>query len=150
MSDPSSGPPGADRPDEEPQPRSTVHDPAKLLRVGRMLAAVRSEISDRELDERSRDHLVTVQQRARAAVTEVLAGDLVTELDALVATLPEQATRSELRLAQAELLGWLEGLLQVLQQMAGRQQQQDVARQIAELQQAQGSASGDGGTGHYL
>lgn len=117
-----------DHPDE-PETNS-VTEPAKVMRIGSMVKQLLEEVRQAPLDERSRERLAEVYERSVVELSEALSPDLQQELKML--TLPfedgEVPSESELRVAQAQLVGWLEGLFHGIQatlfaqQLAARQQ----------------------------
>lgn len=128
--------PSAPGPGEEM--RSEVESPAKILRIGSMLKQLLEEARNTELDERARDQLRSLYQRAISELESSLSPDLGEELNQLSLEFPEGdiPTEAELRIAQAQLVGWLEGLFQgiqatlVAQQMAARHQLEGMRGQL--------------------
>lgn len=156
MSEPTE--PAATEQQPEPAAESTIEEPAKLLRLGRMLHELREELAqDHVTDAASRDRIRHVYEAAAQQLDEALSGALREELESF--TLPftdDPPSEAELRIAQAQLLGWLEGLLQGIQ-AAMLSQQQDAGRQLSQLRRAAipGGGQGDGtaqnpSTGQYL
>jgi hypothetical protein len=129
-------PPGADTNEER---REAVEEPAKVMRIGSMIKQLLDETRNMELDEPSRERLRAIYDQSVKELSEALSPDLRDELDRL--TLPftedEHPSYAELRVVQAELVGWLEGLFHGIQatlfaqQMAARQQLEDMRRQLA-------------------
>ena len=117
---------------DEPRERSIadlVEQPAKVMRIGSMIKQLLEEVRAAPLDEASRQRLREIHARSITELEEGLAPELREELDRL--TLPfddTTPTEAELRIAQAQLVGWLEGLFHgiqaalVAQQMAARMQ----------------------------
>jgi hypothetical protein len=107
-----------------------VTEPAKVLRIGSMVKQLLEEVRQAPLDDASRERLAEVYERSVVELSEALSPDLQEELRML--TLPfdgEQVpSDAELRVAQAQLVGWLEGLFHGIQatlfaqQLAARQQ----------------------------
>lgn len=115
-----------------------VEQPAKVMRIGTMIKQLLDEVKSAPLDEASRRRL---QQIHHASITELedgLAPELIEELERL--SLPfvedEVPTEAELRIAQAQLVGWLEGLFHGIQtalfaqQMAARAQLEQMRRAL--------------------
>lgn len=106
-----------------------VEEPAKVMRIGSMIRQLLEEVKSAPLDEAGRTRLAKVLHVSVAELKDGLAPELDEELDRLVepfeGTTP---TESELRIAQAQLVGWLEGLFHGIQtaiyaqQMAARAQ----------------------------
>ncbi|GIH13090.1 bacterial proteasome activator family protein [Rugosimonospora africana] len=110
-------------------PSSLVEQPAKVMRIGSMIKQLLEEVRAAPLDEAGRQRLTEIHRRSIHELEDGLAVELRDELERL--SLPfEQGTpsESELRIAQAQLVGWLEGLFHgiqaalVAQQMAARMQ----------------------------
>ncbi|HUR49521.1 MAG TPA: bacterial proteasome activator family protein [Acidimicrobiales bacterium] len=106
-----------------------VEEPAKVMRIGSMIKQLLDEVRQAPLDEKSRDRVRDVFEQSVKELAEGLSPDLREELGRL--TLPFDAdtpSDAELRVAQAQLVGWLEGLFHGIQatlfaqQMAARAQ----------------------------
>ncbi len=138
--------------------RTAVTDPTKLMRIAVMLREMQEEVRRADPDESGRQRLKDVQRRAFGEMRSVLSEDLQGELDNLVIRFDEEVpTESEVRIAQAQLIGWLEGLFQGIQAAVFNQQLQ--ARQQLEQMRGRGlppgaqQPQGEGqrrGTGQYL
>ena len=114
-----------------------VEQPAKVMRIGNMIRQLLDEVKAAPLDEASRNRLREIHTASIRELEDGLAPELVEELDKL--SLPfGEATPSdaELRIAQAQLVGWLEGLFQGIQtaiyaqQMAARAQLEQMRRAL--------------------
>ena len=117
---------------ERDEPRSVadlVEQPDKVMRIGSMIRQLLDEVKSAPLDEASRSRLREIHQASIKELEQGLAPELVEELERL--SLPfaaETPSESELRIAQAQLVGWLEGLFHGIQtaiyaqQMAARAQ----------------------------
>ncbi len=110
-----------------------IHHPAKVLRIGSMIKQLLEEVRAAPLDEASRSRLREVYEESVQALSEGLSPDLREELGRLALPFAEGTpSESELRVAQASLVGWLEGLFQGIQatlfaqQMAARAQLQEI------------------------
>ncbi len=111
-------------------PEEFIEEPAKVMRVGAMLRQLLEELREAKLDEGSRDRLRDIYETSIVELGSALSPDLRDELDRI--TLPfnddEVPSGAELRVAEAQLVGWLEGLIQGIQatlfaqQMAAQQQ----------------------------
>ena len=122
---------------QEDRPRTTViHEPAKLMRIGEMVKRLLEEVRSAPLDEAARARLAEVHERSIAELEDGLSPDLVEELHRVTLPFTDDVVPSEpeLRIAQAQLVGWLEGLFHGLQTAMVAQQ---MAAQ-AQLQQMQG------------
>ena len=94
-----------------------VEQPQKVMRVGSMVKQLLQEVRDAPLDEPSRQRLREVHRTSVQELQQGLAPQLVEELDRLALPFEQEHTPSEaeLRVAQAQLVGWLEGLFHGLQ-----------------------------------
>lgn len=135
--------------------QDTITEPGKLLRIALMLREMQEEVRRADPDEAGRQRLKQIHETSLNEMRAVLPGGLKEELDAL--TLPFESdtpTESEIRIAQAQLIGWLEGLFQGIQ--AAIVSQQMSARQQLEQMRGRGLPSGapiterPQGTGQYL
>ena len=115
-----------------------VEQPAKVMRIGTMIKQLLEEVRAAPLDEASRNRLREIHQRSIAELEEGLAPELRDELERLSLPFTEEGTPSdaELRIAQAQLVGWLEGLFHGIQTALFAQQM--AAR--AQLEQMRGRA----------
>ncbi|EWT00780.1 hypothetical protein N865_13640 [Intrasporangium oryzae NRRL B-24470] len=118
---------------ERTNPADLVEEPAKVMRIGSMIKQLLDEVRNAPLDEAGRRRLADIHHRSIEELKAGLAPELVEELDRI--TLPfsdESPSDPELRIAQAQLVGWLEGLFHgiqtalVAQQMAAQQQLQQM------------------------
>ena len=134
------GPPGDEvQTDEEPKSvTDLVEQPAKVMRIGNMIRQLLAEVKSAPLDEASRQRLRAIHQTAITELKEGLAPELADELERITLPFSEDATPSdaELRIAQAQLVGWLEGLFHGIQtalfaqQMAARAQLEQMRRAL--------------------
>ncbi len=115
-----------------------VEQPAKVMRIGNMIRQLLDEVKAAPLDDASRQRLRTIHGASIAELKDGLAPELVEELDRITLPFSEDATPSdaELRIAQAQLVGWLEGLFHGIQtalfaqQMAARAQLEQMRRAL--------------------
>jgi hypothetical protein len=115
-----------------------VIEPAKVMRVGSMIKQLLEEVRTTELDEPGRERLKAIYQTSITELGSALSPDLRDELGRLALPFDDSAAPSdvELRLAQAQLVGWLEGLFHGIQatlfaqQMAARQQLENMRNQL--------------------
>ena len=107
----------------------SIEQPAKLLRIGSMVKQLLEEVRQAPLDEASRVRLREIYEQSVRELAEGLSPDLAAELDRM--SIPfdsDTPSESELRIAHAQLVGWLEGLFHgiqatlVAQQVAARAQ----------------------------
>ena len=107
-----------------------VEQPAKVMRIGTMIKQLLEEVRAAPLDDASRNRLREIHRTSIAELEDGLAPELRDELERLTLPFTEDGVPSdaELRIAQAQLVGWLEGLFHGIQtalfaqQMAARQQ----------------------------
>jgi hypothetical protein len=108
----------------------SVEQPAKVMRIGSMVKQLLDEVRNAPLDEASRTRLREIHQQSIRELASALSPDLAAELDRMALPFDEKTVPSEaeLRIAQAQLVGWLEGLFHgiqatlMAQQMAARAQ----------------------------
>jgi hypothetical protein len=129
----SAGEQGGERPVIE-----MVEQPAKVMRIGSMIRQLLDEVKAAPLDEKSRARLAEIHRSSIKELEDGLAPELVDELERLSLPFTEGDTPSEaeLRIAQAQLVGWLEGLFHGIQttlfaqQMAARAQLEQMRRAL--------------------
>jgi Protein of unknown function (DUF2587) len=122
---PSGTPDQAGGPGETPEAREAVNEPAKVLRIGSMVKTLLEEVRQAPLDEKSRTRLREIYEQSIHDLSEGLSPDLVAELDRMALPFDDTApSESELRIAQAQLVGWLEGLFHGIQATLFAQQMQ--------------------------
>ena len=114
-------------------PHESVQEPAKVMRIGSMIKQLLEEVRNAPLDEKGRARLADVHERSLSELKDGLAPELVEELERISLPFSEDApSDAELRVAQAQLVGWLEGLFHgiqtalVAQQMAAQAQLQQM------------------------
>ena len=144
-------------PAEEAQPSQTnefIQQPAKLIRIGSMVKELLGEVRQSPLDDAGRKRLLEIHERALAALRETLSDELQNELQSFALPLDGTPSQSEIRIAQAQLVGWLEGLFQGIQaalfsqQMAARAQMEQMRQRG--LPPGPGEEEGGRRPGHYL
>jgi hypothetical protein len=121
--------PGEATEEELPQ-TEFVSEPAKVMRIGSMVKQLLDEVKAAPLDDRSRERLVAIYQNSIDELSSALSPDLQDELRSMALPFEGDGIPSdaELRIAQAQLVGWLEGLFHgiqatlMAQQFAARQQ----------------------------
>ncbi len=127
----------ADAKAEPDKPREAIEQPAKVMRVGAMMRQLLEELRDVSLDEPSRERLADIFDTSIAELSSALSPDLHEELTRLSLPFSDDETPSEAELvvARAQLVGWLEGLVQGIQatlfaqQMAAQQQLANMRQQ---------------------
>ena len=148
-----------------------VEQPAKVMRIGTMIKQLLEEVRAAPLDEASRGRLREIHQRSIKELEDGLAPELQEELERLSLPFDSETppSEAELRIAQAQLVGWLEGLFHgiqaalVAQQMAARLQLEQMRggnagrpalpvgpNGIIPGMPPQGAGDGSGRTGQYL
>ena len=137
-----------------------VERPDLVMRIGTMIKQLLEEVRAAPLDDASRNRLREIHKRSISELEDGLAPELREELERLSLPFTEEGTPSdaELRIAQAQLVGWLEGLFHGIQtalfaqQMAARVQLEQMRGQPAlpPGQLPQMPKANDGGTGQYL
>jgi hypothetical protein len=127
----------APRPSETDEQSVTtlIEHPAKVMRIGTMIKQLLEEVRAAPLDDASRMRLKEIHARSIAELSEGLAPELRDELNRLTLPFAEgMPSDAELRIAQAQLVGWLEGLFHGIQtalfaqQMAARAQLEELQR----------------------
>lgn len=129
-------------------PESEVTQPTKLIRIASMTRAMLDEVRQAPLDDRGKARLAEVHARSLDELREVLSDDLLEEFNEIMVPLNDSTvTEAELRIAQAQLIGWLEGLFHGIQASLWSQQM-TAQSQLAEMQRRSlmppdGSKAGD-------
>ena len=114
-----------------------ISSPTKLIRIASMVRTMLDEVRRAPLDDAGRRRLAEIHEKSLEELESVLSPDLQQELSEVILPLTSEApTESELRLAQAQLVGWLEGLFHGIQatlftQQAAAQGQLDQMRRRA-------------------
>jgi hypothetical protein len=143
-----------EEPEEAGEPATnSVDEPAKVMRVGTMIRQLLDVVRQTPLDEPSRERLREISETSIKESAESVSPDLREELDRHALPFGEGTpSDAELRIAQAQLVGWLEGLFHGIQatlfaqQMAARNQLEDMRRQLPQGQQPGGDGTPGGGT----
>jgi hypothetical protein len=128
------GPQG--QPQQQQQQTESVPSPAKVLRIGSMVRQLLEEVRHAPLDEAGRARMREIYDISVRELAEALSPDLTDELSRVAQPFGQEETPSEaeLRVAQAQLVGWLEGLFHGIQatlfaqQMAARNQLEEMRR----------------------
>ena len=103
--------------DAEEKQSESIEKPAKVVRVGTMMRQLLEEVKSSPLDDQSRVRLKEIYQSSISELGSALSDDLREELNRLASPFGAETSPSndELRIAQAQLVGWLEGLIQGIQ-----------------------------------
>lgn len=128
----------------------SISEPGKVMRIGSMIKQLLEEVRTTDLDEPGRHRLREIYETSISQLSESLSPDLSEELNELAVPFSDDVipSESELRIAQAQLVGWLEGLFHGIQatlfaqQMEARQQLEQMKQAQALPQSTQGPASG--------
>jgi hypothetical protein len=137
-----------------------VEQPAKVMRIGSMIKQLLEEVKSAPLDEASRARLKEIHASSVKELEDGLAPELIEELERISLPFTDDAvpTEAELRIAQAQLVGWLEGLFHGIQtalfaqQMAARAQLEQMRRALPAgvLPDDDGEGRGQVRSGPYL
>jgi len=135
-----------------------VEQPAKVMRIGTMIKQLLEEVRAAPLDDATRNRLREIHATSIRELEEGLAPELRDELDRLTLPFTEGTVPSdaELRIAQAQLVGWLEGLFHGIQtalfaqQMAARAQLEQMRQGALPPGVGRSGGPGGSGTGQYL
>ncbi|MGC4113011.1 MAG: bacterial proteasome activator family protein [Nocardioides sp.] len=130
-----------------------VEQPAKVMRIGSMIRQLLEEVKAAPLDDASRNRLKEIHRSSIKELESGLAPELVEELERISLPFTEEGTPSdaELRIAQAQLVGWLEGLFHGIQtaiyaqQVSARAQFEQMRRALPGGQQPGGPGQRPGG-----
>ena len=142
-------------PDAPAQKQDEVAEPAKVMRIASMVRTLLDEVRAAPLDDASRARLKEIYETSVKELGEVLSEDLREELDRLSFAFDGKSpSDAELRIAHAQLVGWLEGLFHGIQAMLFAQQMENRNR-LEELRRhslppGPQAAPGDGPPGQYL
>lgn len=138
----------------EHQDSPSVSQPTKLIRMASMTRAMLEEARQAPLDDGGRKRLASVHSKSIDELREILSEDLQEEFNEIMIPLNnEGASESELRVAQAQLIGWLEGLFHGIQaslwsqQMAAQSQLQEMQKRALNAPKKKDE---DGSSGLYL
>jgi hypothetical protein len=125
--------------------RESVDEPAKVMRIGSMMKQLLDEVRSTDLDEASRDRLRDIYDLSVNELGTALSPDLRDELDRLATPFGEDEIPSgaELRIAKAQLVGWLEGLFHGIQATLFAQQMA-ARHQLEQMRQNELMPPGDG------
>ena len=158
------GPPHDTAESSTDEPKSVtdmVEQPAKVMRISNMIRQLLAEVKSAPLDEASRQRLRSIHETSISELKDGLSPELSEELERITLPFGDDATPSddELRIAQAQLVGWLEGLFHGIQtalfaqQMAARAQLEQMRRALPHVPPPVPPQEGrprDGTSGMYL
>jgi hypothetical protein len=138
----------------DPQATESIPSPAKVMRIGAMVRQLLEEVRHAPLDEAGRDRMREIYDISVRELSDSLSPDLAQELGRVARPFVGEVTPSEaeLRVAQAQLVGWLEGLFHGIQatlfaqQMTARNQLEEMRRRAIPGRAGPGTDP----TGQYL
>ena len=143
--------------DQDTEVESLVQSPAKVMRIGSMIKQLLDEVKSAPLDESARVRLRQIHLQSIKELEDALAPELVEELERLSQPFDDPApSEAELRIAQAQLVGWLEGLFHGIQaalyaqQMTAKAQFEEMRRQAVAQGQLPPGSGGSSSAGQYL
>jgi len=130
--------PDAGNGSEEEERRESIEAPSKIMRIGSMIKQLLEEVRAADLDEASRDRMREIYDHSISELATTLSPDLRDELSRVALPFGDEdiPSESELRVAHAQLVGWLEGLFQGIQatmfaqQMSAQQQLERMRGQL--------------------
>jgi hypothetical protein len=120
---PGAGSGGSEAPPET-QAGGSLREPDKLVRITSMVRELLEETRQAPPDEQGRIRLREIYERSLAELKEALPEELAEELESMAPPIEGVPTESEIRVAQAQLVGWLEGLFHGIQAAVWAQQMQ--------------------------
>jgi hypothetical protein len=130
------------------EPREAIASPAKVMRIGSMVRQLLEEVRHAPLDEAGRARMREIYETSVGELAGVLSPDLAEELGRVTRPFEEGTpSEAELRVAQAQLVGWLEGLFHGIQatlfaqQMAARNQLEEMRKRALPARQRDDSGS---------
>ena len=148
---------GTDRPEDRApasrDPGEEVAHPSRAVRLAYMARSLLAQIEQLDLDEAARHRLASVFNETVAAVREVLSEELQGEVDRLALELPPDPTAAELRVAHAQLVGWLDGLFHGIRTTLIAHElatQEELARAYAQSMQGRRADDEKGTPGQYM
>ena len=143
--------------EQDTEVESLVQSPAKVMRIGSMIKQLLDEVKSAPLDESARVRLREIHLQSIKELEDALAPELVEELERLSQPFSDPApSEAELRIAQAQLVGWLEGLFHGIQaalyaqQMTAKAQFEEMRRQAMAQGQLPPGTGGSSSAGQYL
>lgn len=143
----------AESAEESEEKTPDVSQPTKLIRIASMTRAMLDEARQAPLDDGGRKRMATVHSRSVEELQDILSPELQEEFGEIMIPLnDENVSEAELRVAQAQLIGWLEGVFHGIQASLWSQQM-NAQTQLAEMQKRALGAprqQGEEGSGPYL
>jgi Protein of unknown function (DUF2587) len=143
--------PGQDEGSSADENADYISQPAKVMRIGSMVKSLLDEARSAPLDEAGRARLREIYETSIAELSGALSPDLGTELSKMALPFSaEVPTESELRVAQAQLVGWLEGLFHGIQASLFAQQAAAAAQLEKMRDRSLAPGTGEPRAGTYL
>jgi hypothetical protein len=141
--------------DQETDVEEDIQSPGKIIRIGTMVKQLLDEVNETTLDEASREQLRRIYENSLDEIRGALSPELAGELDRLTLDFEDDTipTDAQLKVAKAQLVGWLNGLFQgiqatlMAQQFAARQQLDGMRGQLPQGPGVPGGPGGPGGQG---
>lgn len=144
----------SERDDRLPRdPGEEVSHPSRAVRLAYMVRALLTQLEQLDLDEAARHRLAATFNETVASVRELLSEELQVEVDRLALEVPEDPTAAELRIAHAQLVGWLDGLFHGIRTTLIAHElatQEELARAYAQSLEGRRAEDDKGTTGHYM
>ena len=135
--------------EEQQELRTEIEHPARLLRIATAVQMLFQEVKTTELDEAARQRLTDIHNRTIEDLRGLVSSDLEGELDAFTLEIDDGTPSGpELRVMQAQLAGWLQGVFHGIQATVASQQMA-AQQQLAQMRQ-QGEGTPGAGPGQYL
>ena len=135
--------------EEQQELRTEIEHPARLLRIATAVQTLFQEVKTTELDEAARQRLTDIHNRTIEDLRGLVSSDLEGELDAFTLEIDDGTPSGpELRVMQAQLAGWLQGVFHGIQATVASQQMA-AQQQLAQMRQ-QGEGTQGTGPGQYL
>ncbi|MBI2526424.1 MAG: DUF2587 domain-containing protein [Candidatus Rokubacteria bacterium] len=144
---------------QEPDRNEFIQQPAKLLRITTMVRGLLDEVRQAPLDDSGKKRMREIYELSLTELKDALSENLQRELETLAIPLEQTPSESEIRVAQAQLVGWLEGLLHGIQaalwaqHMQAQNQIEELRRQAlpgGKLEPSTGEPEGRTPGGQYL
>jgi hypothetical protein len=142
-------PPDAVQPPATPDEREPpVSEPTKLIRIASMTRAVLEELRQSDLDHEACRRVLDIHRSSLHELRDVLSEELKEEFDDIFAPFDGEPSEASLRIANAQLIGWLEGLFHGIQATIATQQML-ASNQLAQMRQKQALEAGSEGSPEY-
>lgn len=144
MEEPTPSVPDVVEPTEPAEEQPPVSEPTKLIRIASMTRAVLEELRTTPLDAAAAERVVAIHRASLGELRDVLSDELKEEFDDIFAPFEGEPTDASLRIAHAQLVGWLEGLFHGIQATIATQQML-ASSQLAQMQRRKALEAQTGG-----